>query len=413
MKTPFLLLATILVGTGLHAQTAVTVSTGPANAEQVWYSLQNGEVGSAPLAEWDLAFEMTGFTSSILVNTAKGLLVYESPQSILEWADVNSVDLDNWIQIENADTSWSSGALTHGNDLIDPAGLSVGWGTYNMVTHTILGTHIYVIAFTDGTYKKLRINSLAAGTYNFTYADLDGSNEMESNVVKTDFTGKNFGYFSFATGSTFDREPLTADWDLLFTKYTGFVPTPYPVSGVLQNKGVPALQVDGVPNNAAEWTSGPLDTAMNVIGSDWKSYDMDLGIYVIAEERTYFVKDITGNVWKLVFTGYGGSGNGDMSFNQEQISATGIDEHAATAGSLTVYPNPVTNGQAQVIVDVPSKQAVVRLFDMAGKQLIEQNWNGLPGLSVRTLPVDGLAKGIYLLRLESDAASITGRFVIE
>ena len=322
-NTIFLALAMVASGL-LSAQTPVTVSTQAGNAQQVWYSLQNGEVASAPQAEWDLAFEMTGFSSSIRVNTAKGLVVYETPAAISAWDAVNSVDSANWIRVENSDTSWSVSALNNGNNLLDPEGFNVGWGDYNIATHVIVGSKIYVIDMAGAGWKKLRINSLANGIYSFTYANIDGSEAHDSELIKTEFTGKNFGYWSFTTNGTLDREPLTTDWDLLFTKYTGFVPTAYPVSGVLQNKAVTALQVDGVPPTDANWLDGLYSTEMNIIGSDWKAYDFDLNQYTITADRTYFVKDVPGNIWKLVFTGYGGSATGDMSFNQELVSAVGI-----------------------------------------------------------------------------------------
>lgn len=414
MKKSFLLLSATLIAAVGQAQTPVTVSTDPGNAEQVWYSLQNGIVDSAALDEWDLAFEMTGFNASILVNTAKGLTVYETPSAIADWDAVNTVDTANWTMIENSDSSWSEGALTHGNNLYDPNGFNLGWGNYSTATHVVAGNKIYVIGLADGTsWMKLRINSLANSVYSFTYANLDGTNSHDAELNKSGFTGKNFGYWSFATNATMDREPLTADWDLLFTKYIGFVPTPYPVSGVLQNKTVTALQVDGVPTADATWTNDPFNVNMNILGSDWKSYDFNLNDYTIVPDRTYFVKDVTGNIWKIVFTAYGGGATGDMSFNQQMVSATGINEVTAHQGTLVTYPNPVTNGQAQLIMDVPAHDGMLHVMNLAGQQMLQQQWSGLNGLSTRTLDVSGLAKGVYILRFDAANSSTTGKLVVE
>ena len=68
---------------------------------------------------------------------------------------------------------------------------------------------------------------------------MDGSDEQSGSLNKGAFMGKNFGYYSFANGVV-DLEPLSADWDLVFTKFIGYVPSAYPVAGVLQNKDVPA-----------------------------------------------------------------------------------------------------------------------------------------------------------------------------
>lgn len=398
----------------LQAQTSVTVSTAAGISDQVWYSLQNGEVDNAPLAEWDLAFEMTGFTSSILVNTAKGLVVYETPSAIGFWDNVNTLDSANWTRIDNSDTSWSAGALTHGNNLVNPDGLNVGWGDYNMATHVIAGSRIYAIQLADATtWLKLRINSLSNGVFSFTYANLDGTGSHDATLVKTDFTGKNFGYWSFETNATLDREPATTDWDLLFTKYIGFVPTAYPVAGVLQNKGVTALQVDDVPTADAEWTSAPFSTEMNIIGSDWKSYDFDLNAYTTVPDRTYFVKDGAGNIWKLVFTAFGGSTTGDMTFEQELVSSTGIAEAAARQGTLLVQPNPVTDGNVELVMDVPAHEGTLQVYNAAGQLMMDRAWKGTPGLSVRGLDVSGLSKGLYTVRFSSSVATVTAKLAID
>lgn len=413
MKKTLLTLSAVLLAAAMQAQTSVTVSTAASNSQQVWYSFLNGEVGSAPLAEWDLAFEMTGFSSSIRVNTAKGLVVYETPNAVDQWENVVTVDTANWTRVENADTAWTVSALNHGNNLDDPQGFNVGWGNYNQATHVIVGSHIYAIMAPDNTWKKLKINSLAYGVYDFSYANLDGTENHDATLDKTGFTGKNFGYYSFATNSTLDREPLTANWDLLFTKYIGFVPTAYPLSGVLQNKNVTAQQVDGVPTADAPWSPGLFSTEMNIIGSDWKSYNMDLSVYTIVADRTYFVKDIPGNIWKVIFTGYGGGSNGNMTFTQEMISSVGITETAAQQGTLLVYPNPVTNGQAQVLVDIPASEGTIRVFNTTGQQMLEQRWSGLAGLSDRSLDVSGLAKGVYVIRIEANRSNTTAKLVID
>ncbi len=413
MKKTLLTLSAVLIAAAMQAQTSVTVSTAAGNSEQVWYSLLNGEVGNAPLAEWDLAFEMTGFSSSIRVNTAKGLVVYETPNSVAQWDNVVTVDMDNWTRVENSDTAWTLSALNNGNNLADPQGFNVGWGNYNQATHVIVGTHIYTIMSPDSTWRKLRINSLAAGVYNFTYANLDGSDSHDADLFKSGFTGKNFGYYSFTTNSTLDREPLTANWDLLFTKYIGFVPTAYPVSGVLQNKVVTASQVDDVPTADADWVASPFSTEMNIIGSDWKAYDMNLNMYTFVADRTYFVKDIPGNIWKLIFTGYGGGSNGNMTFTQEMVSSVGISENSAKQGTLLVYPNPVTNGQAEVIVDLPASEATVRVYSTTGQQMLEQRWSGLSGLTTRSLDVSNLAKGVYVVRIEANLSNTTAKLVID
>ena len=232
-------------------------------------------------------------------------------------------------------------------------------------------------------------------------------------IRMTFFAASSIPPWSFSTNATLDREPPTADWDLLFTKYYQLEPYQYYVSGVLQNKNVTALQVNGVPTADAGWTSAPFNTEINVLGSDWKDYDTNLGAYSIVTDTTYFVKDIPGNIWKIVFTGYGGSANGDMSFNQELVSSVGVHELSVQQGSLITYPNPVSNGLAQLIVDVPAHEGTIRVFSATGQQMIQQQWTGLSGLNARTIDVSGLAKGMYIVRFDAANTSTNGKLVIE
>jgi hypothetical protein len=410
MRFNTLVLAAVLT-TATTAQTTVTVTTGAANATQTYYSLQNGEVAAAPLADWDLAFEITGFTSSIRVNTAKGLSVWETNAVVADWASVNTFDESNWTVIHNADTSWSVGALNHGNNLSEPGGVNVGWGIYNMITHAIVGAKVYVIDLGGATYKKLRINSLLSGTYSFTYANLDGSDEVTTSLTKSAFTGKNFGYFSFTTGATLDPEPASASWDLLFTKYVGFVPTAYPVAGVLQNKNVTALQVDGVPTNNAQWWGEEFSSEINIIGSDWKTFNMTTFQYDYAQDRTYFVQDRAGNIWKLVFIEYGGSSNGNMTFTRELMSGVGMEE--VVTSTFAVFPNPVAQGTTRVVLDAPAAGVSLTVTDMKGRLVMQDNFNGNGGLTDRVLDVSSLRPGMYVAKLWGAGLNATARFVVE
>lgn len=408
MKKTILLLSTIGLTAGLQAQTPVTVSISPTYTDQVWYSFQNGEVGRAPLQEWDLAFELTGLTAGVRVNTAKGSVVYETPFTFGTWNQLNAPDEAAWTRIDNDVARWDMGALNHGNNMDDPDGFNVGWGNYNPVNHQMIGNKVYAVLLPDDTWKKLRINSVISGVFSFTYANLDGTDSHDASINKANYTGKNFAYWSFGTNAAMDREPASANWDLLFTKYTDFVPTPYNVTGVLQNRNVTALEVDGVPTDQADWWGGDFSSDINIIGSDWKRYS---GSYVIAPDTTYFVKDRAGSVWKIVFTGFGGSATGDMNFNQELMSPAAVSEVAVHQAALRAWPNPVEGSQAQVQLELPQVRGTLRVFNAAGRQVAVHQWNQATG--VLALDVKDLAAGVYTLRFEADKAVATGKLVVQ
>jgi hypothetical protein len=400
----------------LFAQTTVTVTTGPSNSQQTWYSLQNGVVESRDLAEWDLAFEITGITGSILANTAKGILVYKTPFTLAQWAAVDTAGLStSWPAQHNSETNWSAGAF---NRRLNSNPFYLGWGTYNMSTHNILGDTVFVVKLADGAFKKFRVDNYlsATNTFTFTWSNLDGSNEQSNTLNRSTYAGRNFGYVSLVNNTVFDREPANSTWDLLFTKYMAFVPFPtpsmYPVAGVLQNAGTEAQRVNGVDYTFSDWSAAPFSTEIDQIGYDWKSFNQQTFQWEYATDRVHFVRDQAGNVWKLVFTTYGGSANGNMTFTQELMSATSVEENLANVG-FTVYPNPTNNGQVQLVIDGPESTMDLSIVDMAGRIVLQQRLNGLVDLNAHPVDVSSLATGLYTMRLQGSTTSGSTRLLVD
>jgi hypothetical protein len=406
--------AALLLGGAVHAQQTITVSTAAGNAQQTYYSLQNGVVGSHALAAWDLAFELTGITGSIRVNTAKGIRVYKAPFTIAQWDQLDTTGLASaWPQQHNSETDWSSGALNQG---LTSNPFDLGWGIYNMATHNVIGDSCFVLKLADGTWRKLRIDNYLSATnaFNFTWANLDGSGQQSASLVRSDFPGKNFGYFSFASGTTLDLEPPSAEWDLLFTKYMAFVPFPqpsmYPVAGVLQNRNREARRVNGVTPAYSDWSSGPFTLAINTIGYDWKTFNQAAMQWEYATDRVHFVKDAAGNVYRLVFTAYGGSATGEMTFEQTLMSSTGMEEQQRA--QAVVFPNPVVGGQAWLQLELPAGGATVIMADAAGRELAAHALAG-SGPVLQPIDVGGWAPGLYVVRVQAGGGILaTARFII-
>ena len=93
-----LLLALCLTGFAAQAQQSVTVTTGANYADDVFYSLSDGEAGSADRANWDLAFSISP-SSGILANTGAGTSVWLVSESV---SDFDNVDTTGQLTDDNA-----------------------------------------------------------------------------------------------------------------------------------------------------------------------------------------------------------------------------------------------------------------------------------------------------------------------
>jgi type IX secretion system substrate protein len=394
-----------------NAQVIDTVSLGGGYANQKWYSLENDEQGSSPKNNWDIAFDCSGFGSSIHINSVTGTLLWKYPTAdTAGWSAVDTSGLSGWAKLFNSDTTWSIGAFDKGIVLSNPNDL--GWGVYNSLTHIVSGDSIYIIKLASGAYKKLWIQSLASGTYTFKYADLSGSGLQNGSLVKSGYTGKNFGYYSLQTNAAVDREPVSANWDLSFMQYTTFIPAAYGVSGIMTNAGVRTAQANNIGNTATyiDWGSHSYTTRTSEIGYDWKTFTGTT--YAITDSLIYFVITNAGDLWKVIPTGFGGSANGNMIFSKEKLSSTSItDQKRNETALLSVYPNPSSNGNTTIIYD-SSTPALLQIYDITGKSIFSEKLMNT-GLNTYTLNTEPFNSGIYIVAMETEGKLIRTKLIIQ
>ena len=48
---------------------------------------------------------------------------------------------------------------------------------------------------------------------------------------------------------------------------------------------------------------------INVIGADWKNFDQANNRWSLVDSTAYFIKTANGKIYKIIFTGFGGSAN--------------------------------------------------------------------------------------------------------
>ena len=399
MKNKFLLLLFIsLISVNLKCLKAQNnnVSLGPNYQNQIFYSMSAGEAANVSNENWDIAFSTDAFSTTIRINEGKGTELYTySLGDTSSWLNINNSATNTLSQpMYNSDLDWSVGAF----DLNITSGFDYGWGVYNMSSHHVVGDSLFIIKTVNGNYKKLWIESKASGKYFFKYANLDGSNLQNQVVPASDFNSKNFVYFSLDQNNILDREPNSNDWDLTFTRYiTPVQGIPYPVTGVFSNNNVEVAQVNGIasPITYTDYFSHVFSTNINTIGYDWKSYQ---GSYIIASDRCYFVRDLYGDVWRLVFVSFDGMSTGNIEFNTEKLEPSTSSQNLSSVHSFNIYPNPVNNQDATLLYDVEGDGKTLQIICPLGKTIFTTSLNN-NNFNALKIPTSSFKSGLYLVLL--------------
>ena len=416
MKKTILLVGFNIIMYSLFSQTADSVSLLPSYKNQSYYDFSNGEVSNVDNTNWDLAFSVAGYGSSIRINGQTNTKLYVYPNGdINDWATLDTNGMSSWKTVNNSDESWSLGAFDQNADANNP--MDLGWGIYSTVTHHITGDSLHVIQLSDGSYKKLHIIKLSSGNFEFKYADIDGGNEVNASLDKSNFTDKNFGYYSLQTGSEIDREPSNQTWSLVFTKYvTEIMPgMTYGVTGVLTNDGYTVAKAENIDlanvdhNNFTNY-----DSKINIIGYDWKSFNMTSFSYDLQDSLCYFVKsDATGNIWKINFTAFEGSATGKIVFNKEAVSTASIFDNDPVS-SFTIYPNPSNDKNINVLYELNTNgvNKTGSITDMRGNTVFTFDLNG-NGFNKKKLNLSHLKSGAYFLSFETENQIIREKIILQ
>jgi hypothetical protein len=389
-----------------------SITYGPGYSNQVYYSFENGEVQSSSNTAWDLAFGIGGFNTDIRINDGFNVKLYLYPNGDTSaWNSIDTNGLQNWTPRYNSDTNWSVTAFAYPG-LNHP---DYGWGIYNSVSHNVEGDSIYIIQKKDGSFIKFKMNGmLTTGEFTFTYANIDGSNEVNGTVNKLAYTGKNFAYYSLDNDSVMDLEPANTDWDILFTKYMQAQPQGgfYPVTGVLANKDRQIGEARGIPVADADWYQTNYTSNIGEIGSDWKYFDMTTYTYKMTDSLSYFFADSSNNVWHLAFTGFAGSSTGWTYFTKNKVGNLSVEDSPLQVSSLTVYPNPavdVLNISLKTLE--PQNNMLVTVYSMNGTVVYSNRMNFASADAVH-IPVSNWNSGMYIVRLGEDQNAIVQTIVV-
>lgn len=412
-KSLLILTAALIVSTIASAQIVMkadSVELGTGYVNEIYYSFKNGVAKTVARDKWDIAFRSKILSSSIIINDGNSVVLYTYPHSdTTGWATVDTAGIASWTPMFNDPDDWENGAFNR-NQTGHP---DYGWGRYNESTHNLIGDSLYVIQLRNGMFKKLWIQKKlsAADTWQFKYANLDGTDENE--VVKdlTSLQGYDFCAYDMEADLWFQAQPLASEWNILFTKYKGINNgQPYTVTGVLSNDSIRVNKFHPVSLDYENWSAAPWDSTRSMIGYDWKVLNNTTFTYDMVDSLVYFIKTPDGAGYKLYFTAFEGSSTGKIRFMTGQIPGLGIGSAAGPAVEMLIYPNPVSDKVNLLFNSRLSQPATVTLSGLTGKTLIHTT---IPAGSERfALPVAGYAPGVYLMSVSDANGSTTAKVVI-
>ena len=391
-----------------------SVSMGAGYANNIWYSLENDEQGTAQAANnWDLGFATTispsnPLAASIIFNNKIGSVYAVPGTDGDDLATADTAGMASWTPLYNSELIWTEGALNAASS----GGNDYGWGNYDAVNHTgIVANRVFAVKYTNGSVKLFTVSlPFMNQAYTVDYSNADHSGTGTTTVGFTPYAAKNYIYLPLG-GALVDREPASASWDLLFTQYAANIGAPYPfnmVTGVLHNVGVEVAEVHPVnnPETDMSFETETYSEDINTIGYDWKTFN---GMsYSIADSLVYFVKDKDGDYWRLIMTGFTGSSLGKTNFKKEKVASLSISENKELISGI--FPNPATNN-VTVMIDSKSN-AAVKVLSMTGQVVFENaaTSNALEAMNISTAD---FTNGVYLVQVSNGTATTTQRLVVQ
>ena len=411
MKTTlfFSIFSFLLVQSTFSQETTVNLSLGAGYTSQVYYKLNTKTETTVAANSWDLAFfRASNYEHGIRVNDGIGIEVFEAANQATAW---NTIDITNeaaWSKLYNSDTDRINGAFMQGS-------ATYGWGEYNTATHHITGTIIYVLKYTDGSYKKFICEDFYGG-YTIKYASWNGSDwsEDESAVISNSNNSNNtYNYFSLQNDNEVIVEPAATDWDFVFTKYFTDVSTSkYNVTGVLSSDNITVATATGDTTNNLSYSE-----AINTIGYNWKSLNYTTYTYEVDSNLKFYVKDKDEKIYKLYFTEFVGSSTGNLAFNFEDVTQTlGIEEVGENI-AFGIYPNPVrSDKKINIVFDVNKvnkNENKIEIYNLSGQKVLATSITNSLGFYNKEINLSSLNSGIYMLKFTSGNYQKTKKIVIQ
>lgn len=407
----------LLLGFNAMAQVADSVIIGPAYPNKGFYSLSNGNVGQMPNTDWDLQFAAhSSMSSTLRLNGGFNVRAWEyTDGDSSQWFQLDTAGLgtsNGWLPIYDAMNSFDPGAF----EMTATAFPNYGWGTYNQISHDIVGSKLFVVQTSAGSYKKLFIKALRAATQELELrvANIDGSGEVNFSASRAGFASKSWIYIDLDNAGVSDPEPLGSSYDLTFEKYLGLASPGvyYPVTGVRLNRNVQAVRVSNTHVDDVDAAGLTLGGDIVSIGHDWKTFAGTA--FTLADSMSFFIEDQQGDLWQLWFTGFVGSSAGKFVFNKRKIGSASFEGASSSLSGVRIQPNPVAQvGHWLVRLPEGNQQGQLLVRNLQGQIIHQEVLKGQGWQDIVFSPEAlGLTPGTYLVSLEAGMHVRTERMVV-
>lgn len=281
-----------------------SVVIGEQYQEVIFYDFETKSVvATAKVDDWDLSFESNDSGTHIFLNGGKtlnggnGVWVYNTHQT--QFSAVKSV-----VGIKDADYLFDA-----------PCGLpdSTAFGTWytgSLQNGNLQSKNdIYIVKLDPTNYIKCKIKNCTLNGYQIECAPLTADTATVYTIAKD--KNKNCVYVNWSNNTLrqVTMEPNKNTWDIVFTRfrhiYYDLNNFPYIVNAVLINPYQTLVAADSVTGYqqiksynypGIQWVPN-----RNIIGFDWKSYDIQSGRYKVNPNKGYLVKTNNGNYFKMHF----------------------------------------------------------------------------------------------------------------
>lgn len=401
---------------------------GKGYENDVWYSLENGIVKTEPKDNWDIGVQTGAKDAGIIINSQKGITLWvvdgsdsESWNNIIDTTGMTS----NWLSGNNSTQTWAIGAFNLDLDGFETGG-DFGWGLYDMASHSVSGSKVFVIKLNSDTYKKIMIESLFGGIYTIKWANFDGTDEQTIEINKNDYNNKMFIYLDIIGNQIVDREPDANSWALLFGKYTAMLASgdkvvPCSVTGVRTNSNYRTAVVSEVPvssSKAPELNQENYSTNIANIGYEWKELDNQTMRYKIVDNLTFFITNEADaasapTIHKIVFKEFEGSATGKLVF--------GLDDETNYISEINgiepiVAPN-IAESNSFVNIDLsnfnPNSKIRIRVYDQNGGELIKRDVNPVQSGKGYNLQLPSVSVGLYFVSIDDGNKKYFEKLIIK